>query len=76
MHFEVKSTTMLDGVKVVDVNLKPNGHAVNGRKIAIFTCRNKTDAFKFVEGLEFLIKKYTVEVMDVTYHKNLTEEGK
>lgn len=62
MEARKKETTLLGGGSVSDVQLFPNGRALdNGRPACIFTCRSEEMRDQFMRELAELVDRYTYE---------------
>lgn len=60
-----KETTLTDGSKVHDIQLKANGRSKSiDSPVCIFSCTTKRAAENFLDGLEELVERFTVESLE------------
>lgn len=63
MKIATKETTLMDGSKVHDVNLFPNGGSPMNRKV-IISCHSKSAADKFMVQFKNLLEEHTIECLE------------
>lgn len=67
MKFIFKETTLTDGSTVQDVQLIANGArgvGITAKPLCIFSCTSERDALAFLNGLEKLVEKHTLESLE------------